>query len=843
MPETQNRLSHLIARYRWLRDYYYQCHLQVMLQRVELAAPGGPTLGYLDEIRLQDGRVHLTGWTLADRIVIRLGTAHVRRVPHAPRADVAQALGCHETVGFQAALPASDGPLHIDLEHAGTIVTLTHDLQMASAIRQANRRLARAFLRDVIPLVPRILHGLLRNNPDLPRQVKTALRLGPVQEGGLLDPRFLQDGNTAPFDPMPVTIILPVYNAMDLLPEALSRIVAHTDISWHLIVIEDGSPDKRIRPWLRDWVAQNKVKHSVELIENPENLGFVASVNLGLARAGTLGRAVILLNTDAFVPPGWASRLTAPLRDPQVASVTPLSNDAEIFGAPLICRPTALEAGDGDAIDAQLRMQIAPDAPGIAAPTGVGFCMALSPDWLDRLGGFDADFGRGYGEEVDWCRRAAGAGARHTVAPDLFVEHRGGASFGTEKQALVQAGNAIITRRYPGYDHMVQEFIRTDPLITPRLVAALAFAERHAGADGLPIYIAHSMGGGAEDALQNCIRQDGYAVVLRLGGAERVRIELICPPDRVVARTEDLALALQLLRGVARRRVIYSCAVGDPDLVGLVQMLPDLVRGVPFEMLFHDYLPLSPSFTLRDHDGIYRGVPDTGTNDPAHGCRRPDGTQVSLSQWRTSWGALIAHAQRLVVFSDSSAQIVAATYPQAKGKLALVPHKLCQTIPVVSPLAGGEPVIGVLGAIGPQKGAAVLSALAHNGGVRLALVGQIAPGHDLGTTPVHGPYVPEDIPHLVARYGITQWLIPSIWPETFSFTTHECLATGLPTMAFDLGAQGAAVRAAENGILLPWPTATRDRQPEVLARLVLAAVRDPLGDEAGYDGAAREKAL
>jgi len=585
-------------------------------------------------------------------------------------------------------------------------------------------------------------------------------------------------------------------------------------------------------------VAQHEAAHSIELIENRENLGFVASVNLGLARAVPLGHPVILLNTDAFVPADWASRLTAPLRDPQVASVTPMSNDAEIFGAPLICQPIALDAGDGDAIDARLRAQIAPDAPDIAAPTGVGFCMALSPRWLERLGGFDADFGRGYGEEVDWCRRSAAAGARHAAAPDLFVEHHGGASFGEEKQALVQAGNALITQRYPGYDQMVQEFIRTDPLITPRLVAALACAERRAGASGLPVYIAHSMGGGAEDALQDRIRQDGYVVVLRLGGAERARIELVCPKGRLVARSDDLALALRLLQGVVQRRVIYSCAVGDPDPVGLVQMLPDLVQGAPFELLFHDYLPLSPSFTLRDQDGIYRGVPATETTDPTHGARRPDGTQVTLAQWRADWGALIAQAGRLVVFSRSSAEIVAAAYPQARGKLALVPHQMRQRVPAVPRPAGGPPVIGVLGAIGPQKGAAVLSALACEGGIDLALVGQIAPGHDLGATPIHGVYAPEDIPHLVARYGITHWLIPSIWPETFSFTTHECLATGLPTMAFDLGAQGDAVRAAQNGILLPWPMAAEDRQPEDLARLVLAALRAPLNDKADCDGAA-----
>lgn len=41
-----------------------------------------------------------------------------------------------------------------------------------------------------------------------------------------------------------------------------------------------------------------------------------------------------------------------------------------------------------------------------------------------------------------------------------------------------------------------------------------------------------------------------------------------------------------------------------------------------------------------------------------------------------------------------------------------------------------------------------------------------------------------------------------------SFTTHEMLATGLPVMAFDLGAQGEAVRKAANGhVVAPNPAA------------------------------------
>ena len=65
--------------------------------------------------------------------------------------------------------------------------------------------------------------------------------------------------------------------------------------------------------------------------------------------------------------------------------------------------------------------------PLVELPTAVGSCMAIRRACLDEVGGFDADrFGRGYGEENDFCRRASAADWRHVAATDLFVWHRGG---------------------------------------------------------------------------------------------------------------------------------------------------------------------------------------------------------------------------------------------------------------------------------------------------------------------------------------------------------------------------------------------------------------------------------
>ncbi|WP_158515985.1 glycosyltransferase [Pararhodobacter sp. CCB-MM2] len=815
-----------------MQTYYLDHHLDLALPGCALRDKSGANLGYLEELRLYQGRIHLRGWARVPRLGIRLGETQIWRSPHDEREDVAKALNFDRHVGFRASLPYDHGLLLLELDTPEGRVEILHDMRVEKTRRRASRGLRLRFWRDTLPIVPMILRGLWRKDPDLPRRIKAALRLGLPASELSLDADFLaaESSSAAPrLTPNVITIIMPIYNAFELLEEALSRVVAHTDLPFHLVLIDDASPDDRVRPWLRAWVESLPPTTRVDLLENETNLGFIQSVNRGFAHAHELALRgpVILLNSDAMVPAGWASRLTAPLEDPMVATATPLSSDAEIFNIPIVCVRSELEDGQVDKIDALLQQQISASAPEVRAPTGVGFCMAMHWHWLADLGGLDTVFGRGYGEEVDWCRRAVAKGAHHVAVPNLFVEHRGGASFGPEKLALIQKNNAVIATRYPGYDRLVQTFIREDPLITARMVGALAWAETNSNLPQIPVYIAHSMGGGAESYLQDRLQKEAVSVVIRLGGAFRCRIELATPQGRLIANTESLELVERLLAPVTKRKIIYSCAVGDSDLGEIPSFLTTLAVGAEMDILLHDYLPLSPSYTLLDQDGVYRGLPDIATQDPAHRYHRPNGVILSLEAWRHAWGMALRAATRVQVFSEASAALLKQAYPEAETRLVVAPHSLLHPLPQLSVDESAVITIGVLGAIGPQKGAAIVVALSEmlstRADINLALIGRIAPGYVLAdSTQAHGTYAVEDIPHLAKRYGITHWLIPSVWPETFSYTVHECLATGLPTLAFDLGAQGDAVRKAKNGTLLRWSADQSD--PETLARSILEAL-------------------
>jgi GT2 family glycosyltransferase/glycosyltransferase involved in cell wall biosynthesis len=783
--------------------------------------------GHVDRVRLDGTRLTVTGWTAGDRVTLTTPAGEASGAPSILRQDVAEAHGLPLQTGFELTAPHGPGVFTLTVEAGGDAHVQTRSPIPRGQLWAARLHLGARFGAALLGVVPSIIRAVFHHDAAARDRVKSALGLDLITEAGRLDPAFfaVPDPSAAPPpEGETITILLPVYNAFGLVQQALARVVAHTDLPWHLVVIEDCSSDPEIRPWLRDWVAGEP---RAEMIENAENLGFIGAVNKGLARATALGHHVVLLNTDAFVPEGWASRLMRPIfSDPAIATVTPLSNDAEIFTTPLICDPVVLPEGLGDALDRVARGLNPAHWP--VTPTGVGFCMGLNLAFLDRLPALDPGFGRGYGEEVDWCQKARALGGRHVAQPGLFVEHHGGESFGqAEKQALILRNNLTIAKRYPGYDEEVQGFIATDPLVTARLALAIAWAAGQGGE--IPVYLAHSLGGGAENYLQKRIadaQDEGLpaALILRVGGGLRWQLELASARGVVAGATDDLALITRLLAPVKHRRIIYSCGVGDRDPVTLPDVLQEL-RGADgaLEVLVHDYFPLSPSYTLLDADGVYRGPLDGPRTDAAHQARRGDGSSVGLEAWQAAWGGLLARADVITAFSEDSRKQVLAAYPQVAPALRVQPHGLVQAIPGILPAEGRRRVIGVLGAIGHQKGAAVLADMGRRLGRKapmgLVIVGDVDPAYmPPAHVPVHGAYKIAELPRLVAQYGITDWLIPSIWPETFSYTTHECLATGMPVYAFGIGAQGDAVAAAPNGHVIPF-TPGGD-----LAGAVLAAI-------------------
>jgi GT2 family glycosyltransferase len=749
--------------------------------------------------------------------------------PDLPRSDVGRRIGsASHNLGFDVTLPRQAHPLRIaTLLPSGEVrhVMISHPADPRAP--RARRRMRRAFCRDMIRALPALLAYGIRPDDARKREVKARLGLTTGPFAPRLDPSWFGSHPTSEGEgPVgPFTIIMPVHNGIALLREALDRVTRNTTGDWRMILVDDASTDAEVPVLLAAWVAAREGRAT--LVTLTENVGFVGAVNRGLAAAEDGEGPVVLLNSDAHVPPGWAERLLAPLSDPAVASATPFSNTAEIFSAPLAGQSVAMTGVMADRIDGVART-LGPPADLPSAPTGVGFCMALSRRWLNRVPRLDPAFGRGYGEEVDWCQKVRAMGGRHVGVPGLFVLHAGGASFGPERTRLRATAAAMLSRRYPRYDAEVQDFLLKDPLRTPRLALAIAWAGFGAR-DGLPVYLAHSLGGGANMALEREIARDlrtcGAAVVIRVGGASRFRVELHLPTGRLDGATDTADVLRAMLVAVPRLRIVYSCGVGDPlahELPGLLLRLRRDVLRDRLEARLHDFFPVSPSYCLLGADGCYRGPVRGPSPDPAHRYTSAEGRSIDLREWQRRWHALLSACDEITVYAPASAEVFGAAFPDLSHRVRLrAPQPVALPERVIPD--SGATVLGVLGNLNAQKGARVIQGLARRlsatGDPRsIVVIGNVDASISLpARVRIHGGYDNTRIAELARRYGICAWLIPSVWPETYSFATREALATGLPVFAFDIGAQGEAVRAAPNGTPVP-----HDPDADLALRLIEA---------------------
>lgn len=274
---------------------------------------------------------------------------------------------------------------------------------------------------------------------------------------------------------MMFTVIIPVFDA----PEALARCLDSLDASGleqaSVLIVDDASRDPRTAALIAAFIARDPARR--RSIRNPENRGFVHSVNRGFRESEG---DVVLLNSDTVVTLGWLQGLRRCLdSDPRIATATPWSNNATICSLPRFLEANP-EPEDPERWAKAVRAKGAPIYPSI--PTAVGFCMAIRRQALRELGDFDeATFGRGYGEENDFCMRAAAFGWRHVLCDDVYVVHQGGASFALTGEKPGGQALARLSARYPHYERLIAEFIAADPLRPLREAAIRAF-ERLEGA-------------------------------------------------------------------------------------------------------------------------------------------------------------------------------------------------------------------------------------------------------------------------------------------------------------------------------------------------------------------------
>jgi len=261
-----------------------------------------------------------------------------------------------------------------------------------------------------------------------------------------------------------VRIIVPVYKNLEVTRRCLESL-ARTPLPLNasVAIIIDASPEQA----LIDFCLSEGATRGYKVIVNQENQGFVRSANQGFA----LDKAtdIVLLNSDTVVAGNWLERLQQCAYSTQTAgTATPFSNNGTICSYPLFPNESPMPEGwDVQALDGLFGRVNA--GKNLAIPTAVGFCMYIKRRCLEETGEFDAEnFGQGYGEECDFCLRATQLGWTHLLCADVFVFHKGGASFSHETKDRKHNADGIMARLHPTYDDLITRFIVEDPAQTLR---------------------------------------------------------------------------------------------------------------------------------------------------------------------------------------------------------------------------------------------------------------------------------------------------------------------------------------------------------------------------------------
>ena len=250
-------------------------------------------------------------------------------------------------------------------------------------------------------------------------------------------------------------------------------------------------------------------------------------------------------------------------------------------------------------------------------PSGVGFCMGLNRRVIDEIGFFDeATFGLGYGEENDWCLRAAQKGYLNLLVPNLFVYHRHGGSYVPEvKRELVKKNLAIIAQRYPHYLDHVWEYYRLDPMKPVRETIAFMLDCSHSHA-GAVMIVDHGWGGGANIYRENQVAKfldEGRPVITAIAQSEDCVEFAFHSGDMPPSHFPTLGYVSmeQICQILSVSEVWLNEFIHFQNPLGVLQFLQALRADMDFKLVMptHEYGAICPFYNLINDHGVFCDIP------------------------------------------------------------------------------------------------------------------------------------------------------------------------------------------------------------------------------------------
>jgi glycosyltransferase involved in cell wall biosynthesis len=591
------------------------------------------------------------------------------------------------------------------------------------------------------------------------------------------------------------------------------------------VLVDDCTPDKHIQGYLA--ALKKRERPDLLIIHRQVNGGFSEAVNIGMLIAGD--GDVILLNADTVVQSGWVDRLVAAAQsDAHIATVTPLSNNGEICNIPYIGQSLPVTEASL-AIEIDTAAATVNTAKRVDIPVAIGFCMLIRRTCLDEIGLFDAAmWGRGYGEEVDFCIKAAARGWRHVMAADCFVVHRGNVFFGAEKAERINVSAQQITALYPFYDQTIKRFLKTDPGLAVRRAVNLELINNNLPSRRI-LHISHNFGGGTEQYIKGSeslnIAEGLVPFILRYNHEGAAELEVNLAGNRLCGFFNEHHTEHYKEHDVEGLKA-------DISKLGFAHLHIHAPFGVPYALL--DWLSLTYPFTLTIHDYAWICPRVNLTTSAGQYCNEPPVAQCNqcvklyqpfpelshfvedvagdIAAYRDRFATIIARAETVLAGANDVVQRMqhhgiqgeyqAVAHPVVKGsvfaKTGAVSNQGLET---------GLITVALLGVLSDIKGFYVLlecAGYAYKKKLPLRFVVFGFTANDalclaLPNIEIVGRYKEEDLDKLVQSYRPHLSFFPNQVPETFSYTLSHAFRLGLWPVVTDIGAPAERVKASGFG--------------------------------------------
>jgi len=588
-----------------------------------------------------------------------------------------------------------------------------------------------------------------------------------------------------------VDVIVPVYGGYEQTKECIESVKSNIDKSIHkIIIINDCSPDERISKYCRDQIALPYV----ELIENEENLGFVASVNKGMKSSEY---DVILLNSDTAVPRNWATKMSVcAYTDKTIATVTPFSNNATICSVDEIAYEKLSTVLSLDEIDNCFA--VANTGAVIDIPTAVGFCMYIKRSAIVDIGLFDEEkFGKGYGEENDFSLRASSNGWKNVLCCDTFVYHVGGVSFSSESDERKIKAEGVMSAQHPEYSDYVQDHIMRDPAALFRSqalsVVAKTVLEKALLESPVIIHIIGNGGGGSYRYVHNLsTSMDGRHFAILFSGRD--------------VYLEDIASSLFYLVSSGETLVSLADYLSDDLLIDCFHLhcLEDQAlnfyeltqkKSTTTAVTLHDVSFISPNVFSSDNW-------DTDVFD-----------QLEIDgDWKLRIKNICISSDVVIVPSQYLKSLVLTEYEGSVVPLIISVDKVENQISItldekkqilklkLEAFEDDYPVVAVVGAVGKHKGYDFFKKLTEQsrGKINWLVIGYTeddssSAAYSESHYIVHGAYHPGQLKALIEAYKVDLVYFPPGIPESYCYALSDVLPFVNKIAVHNRGALGERV--------------------------------------------------